>query len=96
MDIDTLNWNPPNFDTIDYNIDQVATILGVAKSKLRYWEKIFDVPVKRTSTNRRLYPRDVIAIFEKIMYLHADGYATRGIKSRLRGASNGNAESKVI
>jgi DNA-binding transcriptional MerR regulator len=68
---------------IDYTIDQVTEMLGVAKYTLRYWEKVFEIPVKRTAGKQRRYSQETIVTFERIMELHREGYATRGIKKRL-------------
>lgn len=42
---------------VDLTIDQVAQIIGVAKTRLRYWEKVFGVPVTRTPSNAGATPR---------------------------------------
>jgi DNA-binding transcriptional MerR regulator len=73
---------------IDYTIDQVAETLGVNKSVLRYWEKIFEIPVKRTAGGQRRYAQEVVAIFERILVLHREGYAPRGIRNQLAGGVN--------
>ena len=70
---------------IDFTIDQVSQIVGVPKSKLRYWETVFEVPVKRTETNVRRYPQEVVDMMKKIKDLSDYGFSTRGIKSHLEG-----------
>ena len=69
--------------TIDLTIDQVSQIVGVPKAKLRYWETVFEVPVKRTETNVRRYPQEVVDIMKRIKDLFDQGFAARGIKMRL-------------
>ena len=69
--------------TIDLTIDQVSQIVGVPKTKLRYWETVFEVPVKRTETNVRRYPQEVVDIMKRIKDLSDQGFAARGIKMRL-------------
>ena len=68
---------------IDFTIDQVSQIVGVPKSKLRYWETVFEVPVKRTETGRRIYPQETVDIMKKIKDLSDQGFAARGIKMRI-------------
>lgn len=69
---------------IDLTIDQVAQIVGVTKSRLRYWEKVFEVPVKRTATKRRRYPQTAVDMMQRIKNLDEEGYAGRGIKRQIR------------
>jgi len=69
--------------TIDLTIDQVSQIVGVPKTKLRYWETVFAVPVNRTETGRRIYPQEVVDIMQRIKDLSDQGFAARGIKMRL-------------
>jgi DNA-binding transcriptional MerR regulator len=73
---------------IDYTIDQVAETLGITKSGLRYWEKVFEIPVKRTVGKQRRYSQETIATFERILELHREGYAVRGIKKQLQKGEN--------
>jgi DNA-binding transcriptional MerR regulator len=76
---------------VDFTIDQVSQIVGVPKTKLRYWETVFEVPVKRTETNVRRYPQEVVDMMQKIKDLSDYGFSSRGIKTQLekKGASGG-------
>ena len=69
--------------TIDLTIDQVSQIVGVPKTKLRYWETVFKVPIKRTEKNGRRYPQEAVDIMKKIKDLSDYGFSSRGIKARL-------------
>ena len=69
--------------TIDLTIDQVSQIVGVPKSKLRYWESVFKVPVTRTVSKRRRYSQEAIDIMKYIEELADYGFATKGIKKKL-------------
>ena len=69
--------------TIDLTIDQVSQIVGVPKTTLRYWETIFEVPVKRTESGRRIYPQATVDTMQRIKDLSDQGFAARGIKTRL-------------
>ena len=77
--------------TIDLTIDQVSQIVGVSKAKLRYWETVFEVPVKRTDSNRRCYSQEVVDLMKRIKGLSDYGFSTRGIKANLekKGALGG-------
>lgn len=68
---------------VDLTIDQVSQIVGVPKNKLRYWETAFQIPVKRTETGRRIYPQEMVALMQRIKDLSDQGFAARGIKTRL-------------
>ena len=68
---------------VDFTIDQVSQIVGVPKTKLRYWEAVFAVPVKRTEKNGRRYPQEAVDIMKKIKDLSDYGFSSRGIKTRL-------------
>ena len=70
---------------VDLTIDQVSQIVGVPKTTLRYWEAIFEVPVKRTETKRRVYPQETLDIMQRIKDLSDQGFAVKGIRMRLPG-----------
>ena len=63
----------PKRDELDkkyYRISEVAAILGVPASTLRYWENEFTViRPKRNDTNRRLYTAADIETIRLIYYL---------------------------
>lgn len=53
-----------------YKIKDVAELLGVAPSTLRYWETEFpEIKPKRSRTNLRYYTPDTITILRMINYL---------------------------
>lgn len=68
---------------VDLTIDQVSQIIGVPKTRLRYWEKVFTFPVTRTGSNRRRYSQEAISILKHINELDVYGFATKGIKKEL-------------
>jgi DNA-binding transcriptional MerR regulator len=70
-------------EKIKYTIEQVSEIVGVSKSKLRYWEKVYPLIINRTPTNRRRYSQETIDTFQRIKELDADGFNVRGIKKQL-------------
>jgi DNA-binding transcriptional MerR regulator len=69
---------------IDLTIDQVSQIVGVPKARLRYWEKIFEVQVKRTAANRRRYPPTAVEAMQFIKQKAEEGYASQGIKKQIQ------------
>jgi len=69
---------------IDLNIDQVSQIVGVPKNRLRYWEKVLSIPVKRTDSGRRRYPQEMVTMFQRIKVLDDYGFAVKGIKKKLK------------
>ena len=68
---------------IDLTIDQVSQIVGVPKSRLRYWEAVLSIPVKRTDSGRRRYPQEMVTMFQRIKVLDDYGFAVKGIKKEL-------------
>jgi len=68
---------------IDLTIDQVSQIVGVPKTTLRYWEAIFEVPVKRTESGRRIYPQQTVDVMKRIKDLSDLGFSAKGIRMRL-------------
>jgi DNA-binding transcriptional MerR regulator len=68
------------------SIDQVATLTGVAKSTLRYWEKTFQEYLQptRTCTKRREYSFNEIKTIKLIRKLLEGEHLTNlGVKKRL-------------
>ena len=59
---------PNDFSKMFYKINEVAEIVGVSPSTLRFWENEFpDITPKRSNTNLRYYtPTDI----EKIRLIH--------------------------
>ncbi|QXK92241.1 MerR family transcriptional regulator [Neoehrlichia mikurensis] len=67
-----------------YTIGEVAKIIGVEQSVLRFWEGKFGQinPIKRRG--RRLYDQNNIEIIKKIKYwLYDNGYTIKGVQQRL-------------
>ena len=68
---------------VPFTIDQVAQMVGVHKSVLRYWGKIFGIVTPRSAGNQRRYPQDQVDLLKRINELYAEGYATRGVRRQL-------------
>jgi DNA-binding transcriptional MerR regulator len=68
---------------VPYTIDQVAQLVGVTKSALRYWEGVYGVRPERNEGNHRRYSQEQVELLLRIKSLMDEGYAVRGIKARL-------------
>ena len=71
-------------DGVNYTIDQASQIVGVLKSTLRYWGRIFEIKTPRTDGNQRRYPTELVELFKRIKGLYDEGLATRGVRMRLQ------------
>jgi len=67
-----------------YRIGEVASMLGVEASTLRFWEKEFKLRPKR-SGNERLYTSEDIEKLRRIKYLvKEEKYTLEGARRKLR------------
>ncbi len=73
-----------------YNINEVAQMLGVTATTLRYWEKEFDeIKPYRNKKRDRYFTTQDIEILQTIQYLtKVKGYTIAGAKEALK---NNNA-----
>lgn len=79
-----------------YNITEVAEMLGVRASLLRFWEKEFKM-IKPTKTRRgdRFYKQADIDLIRHIYYLTRDcGYTLEGAKEQLRIEKNNTSAAE--
>ncbi|WP_448518976.1 MerR family transcriptional regulator [Rhodoflexus sp.] len=69
-----------------YSIGEVAQMLGVAPSKIRFWETQFDIIRPRKTRNGiRQYTKVEIEAIQKIYHLvTVDGYTLQGAKDALQ------------
>ena len=73
-----------------YSIGEVAEMLNVATSLIRFWETEFDIikPKKNRKGNRQFTKEDIENV-KLIYHLVKDrGYTLQGAKSLLKGSSN--------
>lgn len=85
-------------DKLYYSISEVAGMLGVNASLIRYWEKEFDCikPVKNKKGNRQFTPADVENL-RKIYHLTKEcGFTIAGAKEQMRVADVENEKLKAI
>jgi hypothetical protein len=68
-----------NSDGIKYTIEQVAQMVGVHKSTLRYWGKVFNIVTPRSAGNQRQYPQDQIDLLKRIKELYDQGMSVKGV-----------------
>ena len=89
----------PKKDKLFYSIGEVAEMLGVQTSAVRYWEKEFDIlkPRKNRKGNRLFTPEDVDNL--KIIYhlLKEKGMTLAGAKKKMKeNPDNVNRNMEVI
>jgi MerR family transcriptional regulator, heat shock protein HspR len=77
---------PNNEIEIRYTIEQTAEIVGVHKSTLRYWGKIFDIKTPRSEGGQRRYPRDQVDLLKQIKVLFDRHLTTKGVRINLSKA----------
>ena len=77
-------------DNIRFTIDQVSEMVGVHKSTLRYWSKIFNIETPRSKGRQRRYPLAQVNLLKTIKAHYDAGYSTRGVRMKLK-ESNGTS-----
>lgn len=78
-----------------YGIKEVADLLHVEQSKLRFWDKVFAdlIVIRRSPTQRRQYTQSDIELLKTIQHLiDVDGLKLAGVKQRL--SKNTSGETK--
>lgn len=78
----------PNVEKIFLRIGEVAKILGVDPSVIRYWETAYPgVRPRRSKTGQRVYSQKDLRRLEQIKKLrYLQGYTTQGTRQALRRA----------
>ena len=67
-----------------YTVTQVCRALDVPPHVLRYWEKEFDISVKRNSAGRRIYSEDQLERLRLIRHLvRTEKMTIKGAKRQL-------------
>lgn len=68
-----------------WTMGEVADILGVAESCVRYWDKEFEIVHKRSQANHRRFTLNEITKFKVVQFLlHTEKYTVEGSKSKLK------------
>lgn len=83
---------------IYYSIKEVAAIIGVPESTLRYWEKQFsEVKPKKTSSGVRQYKKEDIDLLKLIYHLLKDkGMNIAAARERLKNTKQEVVETSDI
>ena len=85
------NLNP---NKMYYKIGEVAELLEVKTSVLRFWEYEFNIKTQKTSTNQRIYDKKGISKLINIKdLLYKQGFTLIGAKNQLNG--NHREEKKI-
>ncbi len=66
-----------------YTIEQVSEMVGVHKSTLRYWGKIFKIDTPRSAGGQRRYPVDQVELLKTIKAHYDSGYSVKGVRMQL-------------
>ncbi|MFN8323054.1 MAG: MerR family transcriptional regulator [Chitinophagales bacterium] len=79
-------WKEKEIEKLYYSIGEVAEMLHVNASLIRYWEKEFDtLNPKKNSKGDRLFTKDDIEKLKIIYHLVRDkGYTLEGAKLQLK------------
>ena len=74
-----------NFNKLYYSIGEVAELLGVNASLIRFWEKEFDAikPKKNAKGNRKFTPKDIETLKRIYDLVKVKGYTLEGAKKEL-------------
>ncbi len=85
-------------DKLYHSIGEVADLLGVNPSLLRYWETQFTIlrPHKNKKGNRYYTPDD-IALLRQIYHLTRDcGYTLDGVREQLRHSTPDSHRDQLV
>ncbi len=79
-----------------YSIGEVADMLQVATSNIRFWEKQFPqlAPKKNNKGNRVFTPKEVLLLQGIYNLLHHEGYTIEGAKKALKSKPSQPASSQ--
>ena len=80
-----------------YNIGEVAEMLGVNTSLLRYWESEFDMLKPRKNRHgTRSYTASDIELLKRILYLTKErGFTLEGAREQLKNNTKLDKESQL-
>lgn len=91
-------YKKPNIEKIHYSIGEVANMLSLAPSVLRYWEKEFTVlkPFKNNKGNRYFTPKDIDHL--KFIYhlLKEKGLTIEGAKLYMRNKGEEKLSKEIL
>ncbi len=78
-----------SIEKVNYTIGEVAEILQVAPSLIRFWEKEFEaLKPRKTAGGTRKYSREDLALLKSIYQLvKTEGHTLQGAREKLKGGS---------
>lgn len=81
-----------------FTVTETCTNLGIEPHVLRYWEKEFDIHLKRNSAGRRIISSEQLARLQLIKHLlHKEKLTIKGAKKRLAQATpNASSEASAL
>lgn len=80
-----------------YSTKEVAQILDIAESNVRFWEKEFDISPKRTQKGNRQYTQKEIDSFLLIKHMLKDKRLTlEGAKAKLKKNCTDEETNSVV
>lgn len=81
-----------------FTVTETCTNLGIEPHVLRYWEKEFDIHLKRNSAGRRIISSEQLARLQLIKHLlHKEKLTIKGAKKRLAQATpNAGSEASAL
>lgn len=71
-----------------YSIKQAADYLGVETYLLRYWEDELGIKILRTDTGRRIYNKQDLIRFQKIIEYRKSGMKLKNLKEKINQLTN--------
>lgn len=93
-----MNENEINPDKRYFTIGEVATLLNVNASVLRFWETEFpDLQIRKDRSGARLYTKENLALLRTIqMLLREKGFTIEGARAQLRAYSHNTDKQKTL
>lgn len=88
--------NPTASEKLYYRIGEVAALLKINTSVLRFWETQFEqLAPQKTKTGQRLYSQRDLELAKQIQQLlYHEKLTIAGAKARITPSRKGNAEEK--
>lgn len=86
-----------NLTKLYYSIGEVADMLEVNASLIRFWEKEFPSiqPKKNKKGNRLFTPKEIANIEQIYILVKENGYTLEGAKKALKSKKSGEAPAEV-
>ncbi len=84
-------------DKLYYTIGEVASLLSISTSKIRFWEGEFDHlrPKKNARGDRRYTQKDIEAIRQIVHLVKEKGYTLQGAKDYLGSRSDSRRQETI-